>query len=296
MPFCPDCRNEYMDGVRRCADCAVDLIDDLAAHDAARRNAAAAKVARIEGPGGYLASFVAMCTQAGVPARRVEGAVEVPYALLEQIETALLSTVEYERDDAIVRVLGPRADVEPKYEIDPTVFQRDLATLRGDLQTTMPALANVLGAGTPRQKAWALQVLRALEAAGATRVGDALAWLCKEGFKKPLFALVAELAATPVPGVLQRVVQELPRLSKVALELAFHALAQLPDRAVAPAVLPFLEHDDPDVRAEADEVLMSISGRDLGFDAEAAAPARAAIVKQWREWVARASGSSDPTA
>jgi hypothetical protein len=29
MPFCPKCRNQYVDGTRVCEDCGVDLVDSL---------------------------------------------------------------------------------------------------------------------------------------------------------------------------------------------------------------------------------------------------------------------------
>jgi len=31
MPYCPECRDEFVEGVRRCADCDVGLVDDLSA-------------------------------------------------------------------------------------------------------------------------------------------------------------------------------------------------------------------------------------------------------------------------
>jgi hypothetical protein len=295
MPWCPKCRNEYMESARRCADCDVDLVADLAAHDQTVVAAAAERRLRIEGPPGYLTSLEAWLTQSGVAVRRVEGAVEIPFELADQIESALMKTVEYEREGATIKVIAPRTDQEPAYEVDAALLRLTPAEVAGNsnqnLNQNLPKLAALLGAGTPRQKSFALQTLRALETAGALPLSEFVARLVKGGLRKPLYALAAMLAEAPQPGVATRVAQDLARLDKAGLELALHVLAQLKDRTVARAVLPFLAHDDPDVRADADEVLMCTADRDLGFDAEADEATRARIVKLWREWIDREAGA-----
>jgi hypothetical protein len=291
MPWCPKCRNEYMETARRCADCEVDLVDDLAGHDRAAATAAAERRLRIEGPGGYLTSLEAWLTQANVASRRVEGAVEIPFELADQIESALMKTVEYEREGSTIKVLGPRTDQEPAYEVDPALLRKSPQEIAGNLAEDLPKLAALLGAGTPRQKIWALQTLRAVAAAGALPVAEFVVRLVRSGMRRPLYALASLLAEAPEAGVASRVAQELAGLDKRGLELALHVLAQLRDRSVARAVLPLLDHDDPEVRAEADEVLMCAADRDLGFDAEADGPTRARIVKLWREWIERESGA-----
>jgi hypothetical protein len=291
MPWCPKCRNEYMESARRCADCQVDLVADLSAHDRTAAAAAAERRLRIEGPAGYLTTLETWLTRSNVPARRAEGAVEVPLEFADQIESALMKTVEYEREGATIKVIGPRTDQEPAYEVDVAFLKLTPDEISRSLGESLPKLAAVLGAGTPRQKLWALQTLRALEAAGAVPVGEFVARLVKAGLRRPLYALAGLLAEAPQPGVAARVAQELAGLDKGGLELALHVLAQLKERSVARAVLPLLDHDDPDVRAEADEVLMCAAERDLGFDAEADAGTRARIVKLWREWIEREVGA-----
>ena len=34
MPFCPNCRGEYEDGIRECPDCQIELVDFLTPEDA----------------------------------------------------------------------------------------------------------------------------------------------------------------------------------------------------------------------------------------------------------------------
>jgi predicted amidophosphoribosyltransferase len=52
MPWCPKCRNEYMTSAKRCADCAVDLVPDLAAFEQRRAQEESERMLRVEGPAG----------------------------------------------------------------------------------------------------------------------------------------------------------------------------------------------------------------------------------------------------
>jgi hypothetical protein len=287
MPWCPKCRNEYMEGAQRCADCEVDLVDDLDAHERAAATAAAGQRLRIEGPAEYLTTLRTWLERGRVEVVSSGEAIEVPLALAEQVEAALMKTVEFEREGSTLTLLGPRADQEPDYQVDPELLRRTPEEIARAPEANLPKLAALLGAGAPRQKSWALQTLRALEAAGAIPVADFALRLVRSGFKRPLFALAGLLVDSPQPGVAGRLAQELARLDRRGLELALHVLALLKERSVARAVLPLLDHDDPEVRAEADEVLMCIADRDLGFEAEADPAARARIVKLWREWIDR---------
>lgn len=291
MPWCPKCRNEYMEEARRCADCEVDLVSDLSAHDRAVATAAAERCLRIEGPVETLTSLRAWLERARIPVRAAGEGIEVPFALADQVESALMRTFEYEREGETLTILGPIADREPDYEVDPALLRRSPQEILANLAESLPKLAALFAAGTLRQRAWGLETLRALEGSGAVAVADFVLQLVRSGLRKPLYALASLLAESPQPGVATQLARELPRFDRRGLPLALHVLAQLKERTVARAVLPFLDHEDPDVRAEADDVLMCIADRDLGFDAEADAGARAQVVKLWREWIDREIGA-----
>jgi len=290
MPWCPKCRNEYMGSTRRCADCAVDLVEDLAEFDRRRAQEESERVLRIEGPDGYLSALETSLANAGAPVRRGDGALEVPLGLADQIESALMPTVEFEREGATIRVVGPRGDVEPKYEVDPGFFRSDPEELLRDASATLDRITAALAAGTPKQKAFALQTLRALDAAGKIPIAEFVVALARGNRRRPLYAVARLLAAPVEPGVAARVAQELPRLPRSAVEAALHALSLLGDRSVAHAVTDLLDHEDADVRAEADELLMSLTGLDVQFDAEADARTRAPGIRLWRERIARELG------
>jgi hypothetical protein len=215
----------------------------------------------------------------------------VPLALAEQIESALLPTVEFERDGATIRVIGPRGDVEPKYEVDPALFRADADELLRDAPATLARVTAALAAGTPKQKAAALQALRTLAAAGTIPIADFVVALARANRRTPLYAVARLLADPPEPEVAARLARELPNLPRVALESALHALALLGDRSVARAVVHLLDHEDADVRAEADEVLMSLTGIDVQFDAEADARTRGPGIRLWRERIDRELGA-----
>jgi len=291
MPWCPKCRNEYMASAKRCADCAVELVEDLMAFEQRRAQEESERMLRVEGLAGWLAGLEASLSGARVPVRRVDGALEVPLALAEQIESALLPTVEFERDGATIRVIGPRGDVEPKYEVDPTLFGADPDELQRDPKATLARVTDALAAGTPRQKAFALQVLRTLAAAGTIPIAEFVVALARANRRTPLYAVARLLADPPEPDVAARLARELPNLPRVALESALHALALLGDRSVAPSIVHLLDHEDVDVRGEADEVLMSLTGFDVQFDAEADARTRGPWIRLWRERIDRELGA-----
>src|SRR5574342_666416 len=233
MPWCPKCRNEYMEGASRCADCQVELVDDLAAHDRAEATAAAERRLRIEGPAEYLTTLKTWLERGKIDVRSSGEALEVPLAPADQVEAALMKTVEDEREGATLKLLGPRADQEPDYQVDPELLRKAPDEIGHALESNLPKLAALLGAGTPRQKGWALQTLRTLEAAGAIPVADFALRLVRSGLRKPLFSLASLLADSPQPGVATRLARELARLDRRGVELALHVLAQLKERSVA---------------------------------------------------------------
>ncbi len=290
MPWCPKCRNEFMASTRRCADCAVDLVDDLADLDRRRAREEGERTLRIEGPDAILALLEAQIAGGGVPVRRDDRALEVPLGLAEQIESALLPNFEFERDGAALRLLGPRCDAEPRYEVDPEFLRSDSEALLRDPPASLERATAVLATGTPKQKAVALRALRAFAAAGALPIAEYVVTLARVGRKTPLFAVARLLAEPREPGGAARLAQELPKLPRTAVEAALHALALLGDPAGARGIVELLDHEDADVRAEADEVLMSLTGLDVGFDAEADAGTRAPAIRLWRERIGREPG------
>ncbi len=289
MAWCPSCRQEYVDTIVKCADCGAPLVADLSALDRVRASAEADRVVRIVAPPATLAALEPWLAQAKVPSRLRDGAVglEIPAAAADQVEAALSASAEIEREGDEIRIVGPRKDEEAALPADPAIVEKTLDQLAADPAGTVPKLAALFTAPSPRARKWALAQLFALQERRVVALADVVLWLVRQGYRKALFGLGNELADAPPAGLALRVAGELAQLEPPALLLALHLLASLRDRAVIAAVIPLLDHRDPDVRAEADEVLMSATGFDARFDAEAEPGERARAIHLWREWIGR---------
>lgn len=288
MAWCPKCRQEYRAGIAVCADCGDALVADLAAHQAAAKAVAAAKSLRIVAPGGTLDALAQGFAARKIPCRPDPqgGALLVPEAAAELIEAGLAQVAEYERVGDVFHVYGPRQDQEPELPRDPKWLELPLATLVADLPAALGGLVAWLAApGRPAAKAAAR--LDELTSAGKVDVADVMRWAAMERLHKPLNAWADQLALRPPAGLAVRLVQRAVAGEPGVARALLHVVAKLRDKAAAPLVLPLLDHDDPEVRGEADEVLLSISGIDVGFDADAEPEVRARSVALWREWIGK---------
>ncbi|MSR47692.1 MAG: hypothetical protein EXS13_11620 [Planctomycetes bacterium] len=290
MPWCPSCRQEYRAGIAACADCGTTLVDDLGAHETEQRAAAAAQVLRIVAPAGTLAGLQAGLKEKKVPFRHdaAGGALLVPMAAAEQIEASLSQVAEYERVGDVLHVYGARQDREADLPQDPAWLTRSHDELVKEVGAAVPGLFAWLSSPIAKKANAAAARLAGLAAAGAFKVEAVMAWAAKENLRKPLFAWAELLAAEPPNGL----AASLARLastseSRVAGAL-LHVIAKLRDVTAVAAVLPLLDHADVDLRDDADEVLVSLAGIDVGFDAEALPAVRAAKIRLWREWIERA--------
>jgi hypothetical protein len=274
-----------MTSAKRCADCAVDLVEDLAAFEQRRAQEESERMLRVEGPAGWLAGLEASLSGARVPVRRVDGALEVPLA--EQTSRPCSRRSSSSATARRSAWIGPRGDVEPgtrstrPFRPTSTPPARRPAAARASPPPSPPARRR----RPPRSRC------RAPRAAGTIPIADFVVALARANRRTPLYAVARLLADPPEPEVAARLARELPTLPRVALESALHALALLGDRSVARAVVHLLDHEDADVRAEADEVLMSLTGIDVQFDAEADARTRGATIRLWRERIDRELGA-----
>ena len=290
MAWCPSCRQEYVDTIKRCADCGTELVASLAEVAAAEaKRAAAAPPVTLTAPAEMLAGISRWLEQSRVPVERAEGRDEllIPGAVADQVEAALGGIADVEREGDRIRVLGPREDREPELPADPTIVNRSTEEIAADPSALVPKVLALFTSPSARARRWALDRLLELESRGVVTLADNLLWLVRQRFRTALFGAAKELADAPPAGLAVAIAAQLRTLDERTLPLALHLLTQIPDRALVETVLPFLQHDDPDVRAEADEVLMSAAGFDARFDAEAEPREREQAIQRWRDWIAK---------
>jgi hypothetical protein len=291
MPWCPGCRQEYRAGIANCADCGVPLVADLAAHDASTRRSAA-QALRIVAPAGTLEALKPGLAQKNIPFRHdsAAGALLVPIETAELLEGSLQQVAECERVGDTLHVYGPRTDRETELPQEPAWLERPLTELAASPESAIPGLFAWLAGPQARKAAAAAERLERLAADGAITIQGVMNWAAAENLRKPLFAWAERLAGSR-PAGLCTAVADLAVAHATASRIAaasalLHVVAKLGDEAAALRVLPLLDHPDPVVRDDADEVLVSLTGRDVGFDAEAEPAARARAIALWREWFA----------
>ena len=104
MPFCPNCRTEYIPGIERCADCGDALVDQLPEEDQAE----AFQLVRLHSfPGEVYANMVGEALEhEGIPylvQKEVLGATVIVQGATEGAEVTLyVNEVDFENAEAIL--------------------------------------------------------------------------------------------------------------------------------------------------------------------------------------------------
>jgi ribosomal protein L40E len=119
MPFCPNCRVEYVPGIAKCSDCDVPLVDELPPAPA-DDSAAEEMVVLVEGRGAVETRMIAAELDAA----------EIPYVLAGD---EMGSVLVYPAQDA--KILVPQGDLERAQEV--------LATVGESLAIELPDDADV---------------------------------------------------------------------------------------------------------------------------------------------------------
>lgn len=288
MPWCPACRQEYRPGIARCADCTVELVEDLARHDRAAAEQAAARLLRIVAPGGTLTALASGLKGRGIPVELEAGGggLLVPEAAAELVEASLGQVAEYERVGDVLHVYGPRQDLEPEVPLDPGWLEKSDAELVAERDAAIGGLVALFASPVARLRMRAFTRLNGLLAAQQLPIADVLLWTARARMKKALYAFAALLAERPPAGLAARLLDEVKGAEPLLAGQLLHVVALLRDRAAAPALVALLDHESSLVRDDADEALVSLAGFDVGFDAEAEPTQRARAIALWREWLA----------
>ena len=281
MPRCPSCHDEFREGIATCPDCDQPLVaDDAVPGQEPAPPPLHPVLVRVEPP---LRDQVYDLLQASrVPCRQAPEGVELPAGLASSVLAGLARQFELEVVDGAPRITAELPQAEPP---DGTVLELSSDELARRPEEHLPALRALVEHGAPAQRRVAAMRIVALRRAGHVRLEDLLLEAVREGRRAEVFAWCGELEQERDPDIALALGEALEGLPHDSVLLCLHALSRLPDPRLAPHVVRLLEHEDVEIRAEADEVLCSISGVDFGFEAEADPAERAMAVARWCSWV-----------
>ncbi len=277
---CPRCREEFIASVSTCPDCEVPLTEALEAEvdGSLEPFLFSAKTPELH------AELKSILEQASFPHRDVDRGLEVPRGLMPQLVPALESRFEIEADDdqaVLVREWVSEPSEEPP---SLEVLQCSMEDLEQAAETRIPELTRLVSFGRQGAAA-ALLRLTQLGRRGLVNWVDLLIAAIRAESMREASAYATILKEEGVLDAPLYVAEIVPSLSGSQLLIALHVLSRLPDRRVAPFMLPLLEHESEEVRDEADEVLCWVAEADMGFEAAGDPEARSLAVSRWQQWV-----------
>lgn len=299
MPFCPDCREEFDEGIQVCVDCGdISLVASLEGIEERVEPAPGAEF--IEDELVVLAedrrlaeAFVAHLLGARIPAYLYEepfdlggrsaSALAVPGDFTEQTFTRLrgFPFEEIETAEGTLRLYGA-PDAADDVETPALLASSDDEILaRGG--AVHSELAEIVVGGDPLHRARAVSLL--------ARMGDegraVLLAILDEGmrtekreFVSGFLLLLEPITLRPSDEALR---EHLESAEPGRRRLAAQAVGRLLGQGGANHLVTLLSDDAPDVRDEAIEMLFHVFGDDLGFDAEADEATREASIRRWRK-------------
>ena len=286
MPYCPKCREEFREGGKVCPDCGVELVAELPRLEAAGPAEQAVFVAT-SAP--HVAERVdRACRTAGIPCMQVgdeEGARGVLFPreiagravgwITSQMRDLILEAPREEGGPFLIREFDPLEDggVEGSEVIfkDPAELSRDPEALERLLQ--------VAAAGDVSAHVQAVERLLDFGEEGRRALGRLISELCREGNEERLSWAFSACHSSEIPGLSEKIEPLLSSEDPDVVILSLRVCWRFRLENLAPKVCDLLLHENPLVQEEADEVLLEITGKDLGFQAGAPLEERERIKK-----------------
>ncbi len=276
MPFCPKCREEFREGVRVCPDCRVELVAQLAAPQETDRAEQAVFVAT-SAP--HVAERVERaCRGAGIPCIQVgeEGEARGVLFPLEiasravgwitsQMRDLVLEAPAEEGESFLIREFDPLKDGGG--EGSEVIFQ-DPRELASDPQA-LDRLRRVALSGDVSASIQAVERLLALGDEGRRAVAGLLGEICRAPDEERLSWAFSACRGGDLPGLAGEIAPLLSSEDPDVVILALRTCWRFRLKELARPVCDLLLHENPLVQEEADEVLLEITGEDLGFQAGA---------------------------
>lgn len=312
MLYCPNCKQEYRDGIQECADCMVPLLDQKAFEEAERAanagNVAMAAVFRAEDEQtlDLMARAIAVHhipyevrsnekteeTPESEGAESKEGEqlhghflivpAEMGQKVIHIIDQGLPMVIAHgEGKDRVYRMFDQEREEEIR---NPPLLQEPTAQLvaRGD--EIIDNLIEFVARGNAATKNRAAYVLTCLGDSGVFALIKLLKVAIEKEEQDTAMSLIHVVRKEIDSGKGWEEFSSLFNGSPLTKILALQAITALENVDAFPSVLPLLKDEDADVRDEADNTLCTLTDQDMGFDTEASTDERNAVISQWEAW------------
>ena len=277
MPFCPRCREEFREGVSVCPDCGVDLVAELPREEEGA--GPAEQTVFVATGGSHVAERVERaCRTAGIPCVQVGEGGEAEGVLFpreiagravgwltSQMRDLVLEAPKEEGDPFLIREFDPMEDGGGEGS---EVIFKDPRELAGDPEAR-DRLLQVAATGDVSAHIQAVERLLDLGEEGRRAVGSLLVELCRAPDEERLSWAFSACHGGAIPGLSEKIGPLLSSEDPDVVILALRTCWRFRLEELAPRVCDLLLHENALVQEEADEVLLEITGRDLGFQAGA---------------------------
>ena len=304
MPYCPECGQEYVDTITRCADCDVALTPDPPQRQQVVMGAAVFR-GDCEEALELMARAVSLHQLPYQTADRIPGTEErspesedgspdagdgwyllVPEPLAAQVLSILDHGVpalvgEGEGADRFYRLYREGQEEELR---DPELLRRPMDELLREGNAVVEDLVECVVRGDARARSRAAYVLASMGDPGMAALKELLKVSIEKEQEEISVALIRTIRKEFDGRFPVKDFAPLLEGGPGSKLLTLHAFSAMENLDAFPLVLPLLHDPDPQVRDEADNTLCELTDLDMGFDTNAPETARSEVVGKWEAW------------
>ena len=297
MPICPQCREEYEDGVSQCFDCGVSLVESF--DDIPSTGEGPGKVVFPAGSEEELKGMEACLKQWQIPYSLasnepnvdIDGlGLVVPPPYGDKAAQRLLAHAKLAQKGGSCASAGCCGTAEAATG-EPELLKQSLGALARKGESVMDELIELIVKGDAAAQRRAALALSYMGRKGI----QAIVKLMKVALEKERIETVTVLLTVlrQTEFVIEEWQEFLPYLRHdvVVRTKALEVIGHLGDIDAFDRVLPLLSDAEPAVCDEADNTLCLLSDEDMGFESDAPLEERTRCIEMWKEWWERHSRS-----
>ncbi len=263
MPFCPNCREEFRPGIGHCPDCNVELVESLEEKSEEPEE----RVVFIATSTKDVAERVQrLCKRSGIPCMISTGDLGL-YFPLEYAGRAL-GWISNELNDLVIEPPGEKGspplirDMDPERDGIPVITKEDLE----DRERLLDKLLEAAVKGDVRAHNSAVTALIKLGEDGIERIRVLIRELCLAKEEERLGWVFHACGEMDIPGIGETILPILENSDPDVIALALRAAWKFRAPEISRKACRLLLHDNEVVQEEADEYLIEITGKDIGFE------------------------------